>query len=509
MSLKHPAGVLKRSKRPARTGQEGMPATLTRRLAIVIAIASLLLVGVVWAVSSPVGGSPDDDYHLSSIWCPRPLEGSGCEIRQEKPVGADQAQVPKKISEGIHCYAFKPNTSPECLEEIPDSQTTYTGRLDQGDYPFGYYQFHHMFVGTDIDRSVIISRIINVLLGIGGLAIVTMLAPRDVRMAAVLGAVVSWVPLGLYLVASSNPSSWALSGVLIYAVGLLGATRTQGSRQWALAACAAFGAVLACTSRADSAFFCLVVTLAVWFLAPIRPNRLLFAASVVVGLLGAFVMLTSGQSGALPGGGDRPNISLAQLVVSNLRGLPDFVAGFWAQTWGLGWFDVPMPGSTTYFAILVGGGALFVGAVHMYARKALSATVLAGAMLGIPVVIMVGAGTPMVYQYQPRYMLPLLAVFFMVWFLRPGGARPSLSATQAGLGVFMLGIAHSTALYATIRRYVTGNDMGAYDLNFNVEWWSGAFGSPMTAWILGSIAGVVALGALAWLATGKEAEVRS
>ena len=30
---------------------------------------ALLVVFGSWAVTSPVGASPDDDYHLSSIWC--------------------------------------------------------------------------------------------------------------------------------------------------------------------------------------------------------------------------------------------------------------------------------------------------------------------------------------------------------------------------------------------------------------------------------------------------------
>lgn len=36
----------------------------------------MLLTGLGWAVGSPAGSSPDDDYHLGSIWCPRPVEGS-------------------------------------------------------------------------------------------------------------------------------------------------------------------------------------------------------------------------------------------------------------------------------------------------------------------------------------------------------------------------------------------------------------------------------------------------
>lgn len=32
---------------------------------VVVALVAWLLTGVAWAASSPVGSSPDDDYHLS------------------------------------------------------------------------------------------------------------------------------------------------------------------------------------------------------------------------------------------------------------------------------------------------------------------------------------------------------------------------------------------------------------------------------------------------------------
>ena len=44
-----------------------------RILAVIALIASVFGTGVAWAVSSPIGASPDDDYHLGSIWCTPPL----------------------------------------------------------------------------------------------------------------------------------------------------------------------------------------------------------------------------------------------------------------------------------------------------------------------------------------------------------------------------------------------------------------------------------------------------
>ena len=59
-------------------------AVLSRRPAVVggLLLVLMLLTGLGWAVSSPLESSPDEDYHLGSIWCPRPAgeycQNSGC-----------------------------------------------------------------------------------------------------------------------------------------------------------------------------------------------------------------------------------------------------------------------------------------------------------------------------------------------------------------------------------------------------------------------------------------------
>ena len=53
-------------------------AVASRRPALLggLLLVLMLLTGLGWAVSSPLESSPDEDYHLGSIWCPRPADGS-------------------------------------------------------------------------------------------------------------------------------------------------------------------------------------------------------------------------------------------------------------------------------------------------------------------------------------------------------------------------------------------------------------------------------------------------
>ena len=56
--------------------------TRRSRLHIAAAIAvpvALLAALLAWGVSSPPGSSPDEDYHMGSIWCAGGIEAGVCE----------------------------------------------------------------------------------------------------------------------------------------------------------------------------------------------------------------------------------------------------------------------------------------------------------------------------------------------------------------------------------------------------------------------------------------------
>lgn len=65
---------------------------------------------------------------------------------------------------------------------------------------------------------------------------------------------------------------------------------------------------------------------------------------------------------------------------------------------------------------------------------------------------------------------------------------------MAGLAAIIT-IAHAVALHTNIRRYTTGLRLDVYlDLNREVDWWWAHGPSPMTTWIIGSLAfGVLAV----------------
>lgn len=479
---------------------------------IVFAVVGVLLVFIgflAWAVASPIGGSPDDDYHLSSIWCPRPIEGTGCEVVIEDGV-VTEVFVPESISRSVGCWNFDPSVSAACDNHLSDDVLASTDRFNMGSYPFGFYEFQHLFVGPDVQRSIVSMRIINVLFGLFGLAIGGVLLDPQKRYHLLVASIAAWVPMGVYFIASNNPSSWAISGTLIYTIGLFGALDEAARNRWASLAVATFGAAMAATSRTDAAFYLLVITLAVWVLFPVTRARLLpFAWSGLLVAFGLFQFLSAGHTGNLSGSGGWPvdvHRSTLQVFHENLLTFPDYFAAMWGLGQGPGWLDVPLRPWSTITMLLVVGGILFAGGKWVSLRKGLAAIVVAGAIVGVPTLGMALRHVHPVAYYQGRYVLPLVAVLLFIWLMRPDNrifvGAPAQIVTLIGVA----GLANALALQRLITRFSLGIDSGVQPGSPEFYWWPWAF-SPQTLSSVGGTAMIAGI-TLLLIAARRAAQVQ-
>lgn len=538
-----PAGD--RAAAPA-PGPDSRPSA--RRAWVLPALIALLvaMTGISWAVSSPVGGSPDDDYHLGAIWCPPPVDSTGCRITTidgKKAVGVPQSLEKKNVT----CYAFDHNNSAACTLAFSDEAPGATLRWDDGNYPWGYYQFQHLLVGSDTARSVLAMRLVNTMIALALMGAILLLADSALRLSLGVALVTGWVPMGLYFVTSLNPSSWALTGTLAFTAGLLGACRSSGWRRWGLDACAAAGAVLACTSRGDSAFYMLVCTVALAFAVPWSRALVREAAlAVMASGAGTWIMAHTKVAGLnLAGEVEDNGLSTLSIAWMNIKALPDYLKGFTGHGIGPGWNDVSYGGTVERLAGLVVMVVLIVGAWRMSWRRFLSTGAVMGAICGVPVVIGIRGHFSNVEFYQPRYMLPLFAVAVLLWITpaRAEGGRAPLApsgeahgADEAGtahasspsparaaggraslrirfgdrpddwfrrvvrfgtpVAAALVAFMHSYALYLVLERYTMGRtshampfDLGMQNLNAVHEWWwPWAPIGPMTVWAVGALA---------------------
>ena len=493
-------------------------------LAVAALVAAVVAASLAWVAAAPVGSSPDEDFHLGAMWCPPPVDKTGCQISTKD--GEKAVMVPQSLAkDNVTCYAFERNGSAQCSLAASDDLLAPTLRWDDGNYPWGYYQFAHLFVQHSTNRAVLALRACNTALAIGLLGAIIALADSSLRRAIAVAVTVAWLPMGFYFVTSMNPSSWAMTGTFAFAAGLLAATRSRGRSRAGLVACALAGAVLACTSRGDSAFFLFVVTVALAFAVPLSKRILPEAAlACVASVVGIWVMSRTNVAASHLGSGNAlAGYSRKHVLWLNVEALPNYLRGFVGHVFGPGWNDVSYQGTVSYGASVVVVALLCWALRFPSWRRVLSSLVVAGAITGVPVVIGMRGHYSNVEVYQPRYMLPLFAVFLLmalapspacdkqgrVWGSEPFRVPTSVVGRSCvALVAAVWAITHARALYLVIERYAFGRtahqmpiDLATRNLSEGYEWWwPGAAVGPMTVWVIGALAGLVAiaLSALLW-----------
>ena len=456
-----------------------------------------------WAFASPIGAAPDDDYHLVSTWCA--LGGSeAC-----TPVADPNLRRVSNAFASSTCYALMSDRSAACQDERGISLTGPTSVTDRGNfhhkYPRVFYGAMRLFAGSDLVRSALVMRLVNLALFVGLATALAVLLPASRRQTLLWGWLVSLIPLGVFLIPSNNPSGWAITGVGTAFMALLGWFETLGRRRWALGALYVAGIVMSAGSRSDAAIFAAGATLVASLLTWSRQREWLLRSILpVAGLLviGVLFFTTSkadvGLNG-IPGTGPGAYIgSPAALAVHNLFALPYLWTGVWG-TWALGWFDTQLPAVVPWAAAGAFVTVAFAGLGLLTKRKAVASAGVLAMLVLLPVYLLTAGGDTVGFQFQPRYLLPLIVLFSLVLVTAPSGSptvRFNRVQTFAILGA--LAIANLVSLQVNIRRYATGANHQGFNLEEGVYWWwHGVPFGPMAVWFVGSAA-FVGLLAVLW-----------
>lgn len=459
-----------------------------------------------WAFSSPVGATPDEDFHLTSIWCAAGERTGLCEESGDpttRLVSPAFAEPP--------CYAYVPSQSAAC--QLDDLSSTALIETDRGNfvgaYPPIFYGTLSVFATDDIAASVLVMRLVNALLFVGLMTTLVVLMPPRHRPMAVLAYLVTLVPLGLFLVPSVNPSSWAIVGVGTSWMALLGFIDRTDRARWGLAAVFVVSSIMAAGARADAGVFVVLGVAAVLFLRFERSRRFVLDAilPVVVALMCLAIVVSSAQLssgiGGFGGTGSTPVVEGSEaapvptgigLLLTNIVNVPSIWAGVFGS-WNLGWFDTRLPAVVGLAGIGVFVAVATLGFARMTWRKALVFTGAAAALWFIPVYTLTRGGDPVGLEVQPRYLLPLIIMLVGFALLAVGHWVVAIPLALRVTVVLASAATQSLALYVNLRRYVTGDDVTGISLDAGLEWWWTAVPSPMVVWVLGSLAwaGLLAL----------------
>lgn len=467
-------------------------------------IATFLFLAA-WAFSSPIGATPDEDYHLVSIWCAQGERPQICAPgTKDKEVSAPTALV---IS--ANCYAFHPENSAACM--LPDSQSfSLTTRSNaDGGYPPIFYWVMSFFASPRLELSVLAMRLFNAALFTGLLALTLRFSPIRMRMPILGGFIISAIPLGAFLIPSVNPSSWAITSAVVLWGALTGYFQSEiASQKWTLLGISIAAAIIGAGARSDSAIYaCIALVIAVVLSRKyIQSKPLSLIPALTILPIAIAFYLRSGQSSVISSAPSGNGFSL-QLAISNLTELP----GLWLGslgTWGLGWLDTQMPAIVWTGTLLVFFGFVFLGAHRFDLPKVLVLSILIFAITVIPLYVLVHDNISVGSGVQPRYIYPLLIMIAgaALWEIKLDQAP--ISKLQIVIASLALISANSIALHTNIRRYVTGTDAGGFNLNANLEWWWNIPISPLMTWGIGTVMFVIAIffvAKLVWQTTNRTA----
>ena len=471
-----------------------MSVLLTSRRFIKVAFVpvALYLALAAWALASPVGSSPDDDFHLSSIWCGLGERDGLCEAGAAK----DEREVPQFLTRS-NCYAYHADESAACQTRLSEELSSTDRGNFAGGYPPVFYATMSTLAGDDISHSAIAMRLLNVTLFVGATtALYFMLAPGR-RGPLVWGSLVTLVPLGMFLIPSQNPSSWAVvSGATLW-VALVGFWQAPTVRnQVSFGALATVLTVMAAGARADAALYAAMTVVLTAVLAAPRSRSSIRRAVLPIALIiiSAAFFVTSGDAGIVlrEQTVDHSLGAILTSIIENLINMPFLWAGA-LGSWGLGWLDTPMPSTVWFPMIGIVLAIIFVGLGRLHRRKSLVLVALLGALIAVPLYILVREGLHVGAGVQPRYIYPLMIVLVGVATL--GFRRDDLGLTRAQLWLVGVAVtmANAVALHTNMRRYVTGVDNQGASLDAGREWWWDMPVTPNTVWVTGVISFAIAV----------------
>jgi len=451
-----------------------------------------------WAFASPIGAPPDGDFHMASIWCAQGDRLGMCKVEKVEESNQVELLTPSTFSRyqnpyGHFCYVGNSGASAGCTNIVDETSVTEliaSGRIfpvDQISSPF--YDFNSRLSSRNIETSAFKIRFANVLFFIG-IASLLLTMFKKYRVATSLAFLVGLGPWGSFLISSIHPSAWTITLLPLFLVCLFVVIRET---LIVLRIFAGLAALLiwfvAQDVRGDSRYFLVIsmFTAIVWGIKirhEINSPPMWLKVSGVGVLFIIYVTLLHPIVRNVIG-----TFGVSQLdKVFNLTTtkVPLTLMNLFGGNYGLGSSDTPL----SDLVVFSGVASLFL-TIYTTAQRVSKRNWLIVFLMSTLLVLLTLRADLGDIGTSGRYILPLYLMCLITYLasVETSFSRPLItSRTISRILVFTLTLGNSIALHQTMRRYITGVDVIGWNLNKNAEWWWMIGPSPMTIWMLGTIA---------------------
>lgn len=465
-------------------------------VSLISALFGLLTLSA-WAVSSPPGSSPDENFHIGSIWCGENFNDNNCKLISDNIT--DNSVVVQTPHVMDVCFIFYPDQSANCSSDERSKTTTLMA--NNGLYPSGYYKFMNLFVSGNSSLSIVSMRIVNSLIFLIMFFAALSLSSGLIRTSLVISVTATLIPLAIFLIPSVNPSSWAYTAAAtnwVFLKNLFQRTEKSTSRKYLNLFLYLVTILMALSSRWDVMTYIAISTFAVLALVPKASRRnplyiLSILGAIALAYQSIFSRINIGSATVVGFGGGDNSLNTTFLIRNNLQNLITLYAGNAGYNWGIGWLDTKLPEIVGILGILVWGiwtgRMLPQNSIQAYATSLF----LFAIIVFIPMYILVTEKLLVGQQLQPRYLLPLTPIFFGLVLSSAHIENLRLTAIKSNLNitVILVSISNLFSLHTNFRRYLTGLDYNEINLNLHKEWWWSTKIDPNLVFITGAISFLV------------------
>ena len=418
------------------------------------------LISAGWAFVSPPGSSPDEDAHLTTIWCQSEYGSESC------------AEVPLRVVELGKCYFLDANALPTCQNEIPFTGATPERILSKNLY---YLTLSKFINSQNIEQSIILMRIFNSLILALIVSFIVLISVQKIAYATILGIMIVNTPLGYFIISSINSSAWPFIFYSVLFPLFYNVIHWKNSITVSVIKISLLIILfLICRQiRPDVSLF-----IAIYFIT-LLPFLFKFKAEwrrdfynikvhnsllLIISIISSFVLaiFTWNRSNL---------VSFRDFEISlweTISRIPSIITGVFGG-WGLGSLEVRMPSINYVLILFVFLALLFRGLKFSNIYQTTSLLLQLMFAFLIPLFVVIQSNLKVGEWVQPRYILPIfygITIHAIIINLK------NLKEKRQLIPIAVISIISFTfALYTTARRYTIG--LGNFDLNLenNSSWW--------------------------------------